>query len=143
MKDSKSEKLKFSSEEQLVTELIKFLVHEGYKVRREVSNMGQSVDVVASKWRWHMLVEAKLSNWKRAIEQCQAHKLVGDHVCVAVGLKGISEDLLDTVQQHGIGLIKCTPNSCEWVTTPKQIKEYWKPERKRFLENLKGISHVG
>lgn len=135
----------FVSESELVDILVLFLVDQGYKVKLEVSNMGQSVDVVANKKSWYMLVEAKINNWKRAIEQCQAHRMVGDHICIAIGTKVVSTELLKQAKIDGIGLIHCSASegSCTWVEAPQKNTDYWHPERERFIEGMKEISYAG
>jgi len=58
------------SEHELVATLVSKLKREGFRVMTEVSNMGQSADIVAIKGRWVTLIEVKDRNWYRAIQQC-------------------------------------------------------------------------
>lgn len=131
------------SEESMVEQLTEFLVHMGYGVRREVPNMGQSIDLLATKGRWVTCIEAKLTDWKRALVQCKAHELVADFVCVAIASASVSEGLLVDASNKGYGVIhfdkkKC---SCSWVLQPKQNVNIWPPQREHFSNRMRIIAH--
>jgi hypothetical protein len=129
------------SETLLVDHLTRFLSDDGYSVRLEVPNMGQSADVVATKNRWVMFVEAKLDNWRRALAQCTAHEQVADYVCIAIGSVSVSDDLKREAAARGYGVIHWSPKGgvCAWVLEPKRNVDVWKPQRERLARDLRRI----
>lgn len=131
-------------EAHLVRGLVSFLTDEGYRVRLEVPNMGQSVDLVASRSRWLTFVEAKRHDWRRAFEQCQAHEAVADYICVAISLRSASKALLQEAKDAGYGLIRCDLASqiCEWVLQPSRNTKVWPPQRRRLMAAMKAIDHA-
>ena len=134
----------FSYEFELVAIVSEFLKGQGYKVYLEVPNMGQSTDLVGIKGQRITFFEAKMSNWKRAIEQCNAHQLVADYICIALGRNNASEELISIVSKLGYGLILCNPETkeCSWLETPKLNHQIWEPQRKQMLKNLRIINHA-
>ena len=131
------------SESNLILRLTASLSRTGYKVRREVPNMGQSVDVVATKNRWITAIEAKVRDWRNALRQCVAHELVADYVCIAIGTDGVSEAFIQEAQTRGYGVIHCPAerSRCEWILRPRKNNQVWRPQRNRFTAALKAIDH--
>jgi hypothetical protein len=140
---SNSRERKILDENALVEILISFLKAEQFKVFLEVPNMGQSTDIVACKNRWLTFIEAKLHNWRRGIEQCVAHELIADFICLAVATVSISDDLKNIITTKGYGLIHCDPYSgiCSYVIKPRQNKKIWLPQRNVLLKNLRSIEN--
>lgn len=132
------------SEAHLVGGLVRFLTDEGYRVRLEVPNMGQSADLVASRSRWLTFVEAKRHDWRRALEQCQAHEAVADYICVAISLHSVSNTLLEEAKDAGYGLILCDLDSrtCKWVLQPSRNTKVWPPQRRRLMAAMKAIDYA-
>lgn len=133
------------SEQTLVENLTGFLLKDGYRVRAEVPNMGQSIDLVASRGRWLSAIEAKINNWSRALNQCKAHELVVDYVCIAVATKRISPQLENEVLVRGYGLIHFDQEtrSCFWIHRPQRNDRVFVPQRRMLSCNLKKIAYVG
>lgn len=133
-----------ASEAHLVGGLVRFLTGEGYRIRLEVPNMGQSADLVASRSRWLTFVEAKQHDWRRAFEQCQAHEAVADYICVAISLRSVSNALLQEAKDAGYGLIRCDLDSqtCEWVLHPSRNTNVWAPQRRRLMAAMKAIDYA-
>ena len=131
------------SEEAIVRRLVAHLTAQGYRVRIEVPNMGQSADVVATRNRWVTVIEAKRRDWRRAILQCRAHEQVADFVCIAIGTVTVSDALREEAEQAGYGLIHCPPEpmSCMWILTPRRNANVWAPQRERLGEVLKEIEY--
>ncbi len=132
------------TEQDLTIEIESFLQKQKYRIRYEVPNMGQSLDILASRSRWVTAIEAKLENWKRALIQCRAHELVADYICIAIATKKVSEKLETEIQQRGYGLIHFDSNNkkCEWAIKPKRNLKVWSAQRKLFSRNLRGIEYV-
>ena len=131
------------SEHELVQAVISTLIDDGYRVRTEVPNMGQSADIVATKNRWLTAIEAKTKDWRRAMRQCRAHELVADFVCIAIGTVNVSEPLVEAVAAEGYGLIHCPPGSaeCEWVVRPTLNKAVWSPQRTLLARSMRAIAY--
>lgn len=140
----KSPSARIEREEDLVLVLSQFLSINGYRVRHEVPNMGQSADLVATRGRWVTFVEAKMRDWRRALEQCRAHEQVADFVCI--GLLGAqpSDALVQEVKSSGYGLVLVSPvdGKCRWVTAPTRNRSVWQPQRRMLSESLRLIRHV-
>ena len=133
----------WDSELRLVQSVVDHLVNEGYRVRLEVPNMGQSIDVVATKNRWITAIEAKTTDWRRALVQCRAHVLVADFITVALGLRKPPAALADALHQNGWGLLMFdqTTDAWRWEIRPKRNDRVWRPQRRRFSEGLRRISY--
>ncbi len=130
-------------EHELVEIVTKFLLGAGYRVRTEVSNLGQSADLVATRGRWVTFVEVKVRDWRTALAQCNAHMLVGDYICVAVATKNISASLREAAAEMGVGIIHVSPvQGCSWIAMPKLNQTMWKPQRKQFSQTLQAIAYV-
>jgi hypothetical protein len=133
-----------SSEFWLVCSVTDFLVSQGYRVRLEVSNMGQSIDAVATRGRWITAIEAKRKNWRRALDQCRAHCLVADHIVVALAVKVVPPDLFRSLIANGWGLLiyDSSENKWRWEIRPKRNTRVWKPQRRRFVSSLRKVSYA-
>lgn len=131
-------------EHAVVRELVAFLRREGYRVRLEVPNMGQSADLVATRGRWAMFVEAKVADWRRALEQCRAHQQVADFVCVAIATLTPSASLLGEATRLGYGVIHCEPDSlrCRWALRPRLNKRVWPPQRRQWAKAIRAVSYA-
>lgn len=131
-------------EQSIVRELVAFLYREGYRVRLEVPNMGQSADLVATRGRWAMFVEAKVADWRRALEQCRAHEQVADFVCIAVASSKLSSVLIGEATRLGYGVIHCVPATltCRWVLRPRLNRRVWRPQRRQWAKTMRGVSYA-
>jgi len=129
----------------MVSLLTAHLQSQGYRVRHEVPNMGQQADVVATRGRWVTFIEAKLSQWPRALMQCRAHEHVADYICIAVATRSIPEPLRLTATSRGYGVIvyRAELNTFEWVIRPKHNHRVWRPHRQQWSLHLRGLAHVG
>jgi len=133
-----------ASEDELVRAATTFLSRKGYRVRLEVPNMGQSIDVAATKNRWLWAVEAKVHFWSGAIAQCKAHELVADFICVAIATRRVAPRLAEHAALRGYGIIHYSQKArrCRWAVMPRRNRKVWSAQRKRLSRNLRGISYV-
>lgn len=123
---------KFFSESQLVEEIVQFLLKEGYKkIKREVPTMGQRADLVALKEGLVTIVEAKINHKKQVLEQCNAHDVVADYICIAWGGKNISPSLYEDAEKSGYGIIHYSPlhNEYRWAIRPVKNEKFWEPQK--------------
>ncbi len=131
------------SEHELVRRVTEFLTQDGYRVRLEVPTLGQSADILATRGRWMTLVEVKTSDWQRALEQCRAHELVADFVCVAIGTASAPEGLRNAALELGYGVIHCRRESsdCWWDMRPRLNRGVWRPQRERLTSVMRKIGY--
>jgi Holliday junction resolvase len=128
----------FNSERELVRTLARFLQTDGFECFFEVPNMGQSVDLVLKKNGSLYLIEAKLKDWKRGLQQCRAHQLVADFICIAMGSNFISQELLNQANELGVGVLNydMSLQVFHHALEPVKNQNYWKPQRTVFENNL-------
>lgn len=132
------------SERQLVSSLTVFLSGQGFKVKHEVSNMGQSIDMVATKNRWITAIEVKRRDWRRGLQQCRAHELIADFIVLAMKQYTVPVGLSNELKRNGWGLITMDAPavSWHWRIEPKRNQQVWKPQRKRFTASMKKITQA-
>jgi hypothetical protein len=132
------------SEYLLVCSATKYLSNEGYRVRQEVSNMGQSIDIVATRNGLVTAIEAKISNWRRALQQCKAHALVVDFIVIALKIKKVPIELLNTLNANGWGLLIYNNQNDDWhwEVKPLQNNRIWVPQQRYFLEGLEKVNYA-
>ena len=136
-----SEKKKITTEADLVQKLSSKLIADGFRIRREVSNMGQSADVVATKGRWVTVIEAKLTDWRRALLQCRAHEQIADYICIAVATARVAEPLVQAAEQMGYGIIHYDETNAQfnWTVQPRLNKQVWLPQRRHWARLAKRV----
>ncbi|MBE3037700.1 MAG: hypothetical protein IMZ62_02645 [Chloroflexi bacterium] len=132
------------AESDVVGAVTKLLVGERYRVRHEVPNMGQSVDIVATRGSWLTCVEAKVGKWRRALAQCLAHEQVADFICIAIAAESAGDELLREVSKSGYGLIVYRPSnrSCDWARPPDRNAKVWRPQRRRLMSLMRKIAYA-
>jgi hypothetical protein len=133
-----------NSEFELTRCLLSFLGRQGYRVRVEVPNLGQSADIVATRGRWVTVVEAKLRDWRRVLAQCKAHVHVADYICIAIGTHRPRHSSIQVAKEMGYGVIGIDSDFkvCRWLMQPRINRDLWLPERRRWARNLREIQHV-
>jgi hypothetical protein len=132
------------SESELVSKLVKKLKREGFRVRTEVSNMGQSADIVATRGKWVTLVEVKTRNWSRAMEQCQGHQQIADFICIAIASVSVPNRLAELAKEAGYGLLHYRPDEedFDWVVKPRRNTQVWLPQRKYWAKGRRRILYA-
>jgi hypothetical protein len=93
------------TELDLIDALSESMKKQGYIVATEVPFMSQSIDLVVEINGALIAIEAKLHNWKRAINQAATHLLGADAVYVCMPLKKPPVKMIERLRQLGIGLI--------------------------------------
>lgn len=131
------------AESAIVERVVTFLRCQNYRVRCEVPNMGQSIDVVATKGRWTMAVEVKTSKWQRALDQCRAHELVADFISVAICMRKVPALLVEEASRKGYGILYCDPETfrCSWMLPPCLNRDVWKPQRRVWAVKMRAIGY--
>ena len=131
-------------EHEFVEHLAATLRDQGFRVRTEVSNMGQSVDLVATRGRWVTVIEAKLADWKRALSQCRTHEHIADYICIALGTASVPHGLIEAVAGLGYGIIHYnrTIKEFEWVVQPRLNRAVWGPQRKYWAGKIRKIPNA-
>jgi hypothetical protein len=120
-----------------------FRRRSGYRISREVPNMGQSIDIVASYRNCVVAIEVKRADWQRAISQCSAHRAVADFICIAIGTKTVPSKLQEEAARLHYGIIHCPPGQteCLWAARPKKNARVWKPQRDVFTRRIVEIEN--
>ena len=132
------------SENEMIGRIVAlFRRHSGYRISREVPNMGQSVDIVASSRKCLVAIEVKRSNWRRALNQCTAHRAVADFICIAIGTKKVPSMLQEQAARLNYGIIHCPPDKhvCTWAARPRKNQRVWKPQRDLFKRRIVEIEN--
>lgn len=126
------------SENALTNMVIGFLAQDGGSVFAEVASLGQSADLVLLRDSDVMFVEVKVNATRRAIDQCKAHELVADYICIATAAKTISPHNFEMLERLGYGLISCQvdANKCTWMVRPRKLNKHWAPIRNKVVERM-------
>ena len=132
------------SEQILVEKATNLLVEEGYEIYLEVPTLGRSGDIIAKKNRWITAIEVKMYDSKRVIEQCKVYDFLADFICIVWGGKLINKTVYATALEKGYGIINYNRDKCicEWVLKPKYNNNIWKPQRKLWVEKIKGVRNA-
>jgi hypothetical protein len=121
-----------------------FRRRSGYRISREVPNMGQSIDIVASYRHCVVAIEVKRSDWQRALSQCSAHRAVADFICIAIGTKTVPGKLQEEAERLKYGIIHCPPDQtdCVWAVRPRKNPRVWKPQREVLSRRIVEIENA-
>ena len=125
-------------ESNIVNAIVKVLRSRGYRVATEVANFNRSADIAAidpdgNVW----VIECKVSNIKKAVEQLRTHKLSADRVCIGTFYRNTKKITLETIRKAGVGLIYVMPDG----TIVKEIEEGsdndpWRPAKNRLQRRV-------
>lgn len=134
-----------SSERDLARCAAAFLLKEGGRVFEEVASLGQSADLVWLLGDALTFVEVKVNATSRAIEQCRAHELVADYICIATSNKNLSERNWSKIEDLGYGVISCDVGTgeCSWMVRPKRLGKFWPPMREKVMLRIEGDAAYG
>lgn len=122
------------SEESLVDAVVSFLEGSGFVVQTEVPNAYRSADVAAigqtgAIW----VVECKVTNISKAIEQSKTHKLAADMVFVATPHRQTRGSTLEKLARAGVGLMYVMPDdTVEIAMEPSNGHIPWDLARERL-----------
>jgi hypothetical protein len=105
--------------------------------------MGRSADVVAIRGRWVSVFEAKIDNWRKALEQCETHRLVADFICLAVANGAIADELNAEVKKLGYGLVHFTADQkLLWICKPSRNLQVWRPQRQVWADGIRRVAYA-
>jgi hypothetical protein len=105
-----------TSEERLIEVLIKhFSKADSFRIYREVAFLNKRIDIILVNWRTDEIwaVEAKISWWRKAIEQAKFTLLGVDKAYIALPMAKVDglRRYRDKIEGLGIGFLGVTPNS--------------------------------
>ena len=143
-------------EKQLVKNIISFLAeddfmseyfameHKNVVIKKEVPTMGQRADLVAKIDDLIIVIEAKINHKKKVLEQCIAHYLVADYICIAWGAKNVPDSLKEKSEELGYGIIHCPSldSQCRWDTMPVLNENFWEPQKRVLINNMESQPDV-
>jgi predicted RecB family endonuclease len=92
-------------EEKITARVENYLSGEGFMIKREVPALTKRIDIVGIRDGEVWTVEAKVSDWRRALQQANQNRIFGERPYVALWhrhLKNIEERLFD---RFGIGIM--------------------------------------
>lgn len=127
-------------ERTLVKAVVRALEDKGFRVATEIANFYRSADIGALDDEGNVwVIECKISNIGRAIEQSKTHKLSADKVYIATSFKKTKEATLRKIKEAGIGLIYVMPDGSvsEPVEKPNRNKP-WGLARSRLSNRIMG-----
>lgn len=131
------------TESAAVRSVCDWLTAHGYRVRREVSLLGQSVDVVATRGRHVTVVEVKIAGWRRTALQARSHELVADYILLAVQTPRVMPRTLRSLSATGYGLVRIEPRTlnCTLLVPPRRNLRIWKPQRLHWAHSLRNVPY--
>jgi len=95
------------TENKIVRYLVDYFLSEGFETFLEVPFLSRRIDLVAQQKSTGdlYLVEAKVSNWRKALEQACIYLLCGDYAYNAIAENFVHRVKEDDLAHHGVGLI--------------------------------------
>lgn len=129
------------NERTLVKLVRRFFENKNFTVIEEIPNMGQSVDLVALQGKKIVFIEAKMSDWKRAINQCKTHEAVADIIYIAIASKNVSPFFLNEAKKSGYGILHYNRQTCciDESLTPNKNRKIWYPQREVLKNNIEKV----
>ena len=125
-------------ENNIVNAVVNTLKNKGFKVATEVANFYRSADIGAlDNYGNVWVVECKVANIGRAIEQSKTHKLSADKVFIATLQRKTKEVTLRRIREAGVGLIYVMSDGSvsEPIEEPGR-NEPWGLARKKLLSRI-------
>lgn len=123
------------NEKIIVQTIVEYLKLKGYKVATEVANLHRSADIAAIDKNGNVvIIECKVSNIRKAIEQIKTHMNSADRVYIGIPSRNNWKKTLSTFNELGIGLIHVnndgsidmiseSKENIPWHITRNKIKE--------------------
>ena len=96
---------KSTGEAQMVHVALRNLVGRGVQAAVEVPLLHRSIDLVFRDGHDYVAVEFKVKDWKRAFEQARDHLIAADQVYVCIPSARVSEAVIATAEEYGVGLM--------------------------------------
>ena len=120
----------FRSEKELELASVTFLEKEYSNYKWQVPIYNRVVDLAAIDKNGNLVgIEYKLSNWKRALQQANAHRNTFDYMYVCVPGGNYVDDLKSSAQEMGIGVM-IYDESNETIAVDLNAEKqtlHWKP----------------
>lgn len=123
----------------IVDSLVKALSALGFKVATEVANFNRSADIaVVDNEETIWIIECKVSNISRAIEQLRTHKLSADKVFIGTFFRKTKKSTLNIIKKAGVGLIYIMPDGSinNDILEPRKNVP-WYPARDELYKRIK------
>jgi len=126
------------TEKSIVKAVVQSLKEDGFRVSTEVSNFYRSADIGAVDHKGKLwVIECKVSNIGRAIEQSKTHKLSADKVFIATLQRKTKEVTLRKIREAGVGLfyVMSDGSVSEPIEEPG-LNEPWGLAREKLLSRI-------
>jgi len=126
------------TEKTIVNAVVNELEGKGFRIAREVANFYRSADIGAVDHKGKVwVIECKVSNIGRAIEQSKTHKLSADKVFIATLQRKTKEVTLRRIREAGVGLLYVMSDGS--VSEPIEepgLNEPWGLAREKLLSRI-------
>ncbi len=126
------------NEKAIVNAVVDSLKIKGFKVSTEIANIYRSADICVLDNNGKVwVIECKVSNIGRAIQQTKVHKLSADKVFIATFYKKTRNETLRKIREAGVGLLYVMSDGTvsKPIEEPKQNKP-WSLARDRLLQRI-------
>jgi len=110
----------------------------GFDVATEVANIYRSADlVVVDEDKKITIIECKISNVRKAVEQIQIHKLSADRVFIGMPFRNPRESTISMIKNACAGLLYLMPDGTveEYISAP-QLNDWLEKTKNRLLDNM-------
>jgi hypothetical protein len=126
------------NERHLVSTVAQALRELGFRVATEIANLYRSADIAALDPKGDVwVVECKISNIGRAIEQSKTHKLSAEKVFIGTPLRVTRDSTLRRIRDAGIGLIYVMPDgSIRKAFDEPTTNDVWQPANQRLRQRI-------
>ena len=133
----KEENIKMN-EFSLVNSIVNELKSYGYTVNTEVPNLYRSADIAVIDNKGEIwIIECKISNIKKAIEQSKTHMLSADKVFIGTPFRKTTEKTIHKLKEAGIGLIYLMNDGSINIALEESNKNNpYKPIRDKLLQRI-------
>ena len=135
---TKTVSINIMHEAEVVKTVVDNLRSSGFQVETEMPNIYRSAVIVAvDSFSKVWVIECKISNVKRAVEQTRIHKLSADKVFIAMPFRKPRESTLQRVLDAGVGLMYVMPDGS--IQTEVECPDHdmvWEPAQQLLISRM-------
>lgn len=124
-------------EDSVVEAISISLRNEGYQVAKEVANFYRSADIAAIDIDGNVIViECKISNIGKALEQLEIHKLSADKVYIGTVYRKTRKDTKRKLEKAGVGLIYVKKDGQIEIANESAKCKFWVPAKNKLKNRI-------
>ncbi|NIM44390.1 MAG: hypothetical protein GTO54_01965 [Nitrososphaeria archaeon] len=106
-------------ESLLIEPLKSFLAEQGYITYTEIPAGTRIIDILGVRHGRIVAIEAKVGDWRTALEQAWDHQLCSDHSYIAIWYRNLHRVRRHLCRGMGIGLLSVGYNKVKTAVRPK------------------------